>query len=213
MHLFDLDVCKSSICTGIILPRVTRWTLSRGRARGDADECAEVAAYMERHAEARDGEGRRLCSPQGQARVRGITCGAGTLEVRTPRVNDRRVGEEGERCRFTSRILPPYMRRSPKVAEVLPFCICGDFRRGLPPGARAAARRGGRGFSATNIARADMGYGGGVPRVSQALLGGPRLRLCVGDGVHFNVRLEEERLCTLALIGARADGQKELIAV
>jgi putative transposase len=99
---------------------------ARRMLRGALEE--EVAAYVERHAEARDGEGRRLVVRNGQARARGITCGAGTLEVRAPRVNDRRMGEEGERCRFTSRILPPYMRRSPKVAEVLPVCICGDFR-------------------------------------------------------------------------------------
>ena len=88
----------------------------------------EVAAYVERHAEARNGEGRRLVVRNGQARARGITCGAGTLEVRAPRVNDRRVGEEGERCRFASRILPPYMRRSPKVAEVLPVLYLRLFR-------------------------------------------------------------------------------------
>jgi putative transposase len=52
----------------------------------------EVAAYVERHAEARDADGRRLVVRNGQARARGITCGAGTLDVRAPRVNDRRGG-------------------------------------------------------------------------------------------------------------------------
>ena len=109
----------------------------------------EVAAYVERHAEARDGEGRRLVVRNGQARARGITCGAGTLDVRAPRVNDRRGSEEGERRRFTSRILPPYMRRSPKVAEVLPVLYLrglstGDFRpasRGCSGRRRRGCRR------------------------------------------------------------------------
>ena len=174
----------------------------------------EVAAYVERHAEARDGEGRRLVVRNGQARARGITCGAGTLEVRTPRVNDRRVGKEGERCRFTSRILPPYMRRSPKVAEVLPVLYLrglstGDFRPALEGllGEEAA------GLSATNIARLTGVWEEEYREFRKRRLEDRDYVYVWADGVHFNVRLEEERLCTLVLIGARADGQKELIAV
>ena len=66
----------------------------------------------------------------GRAQSRTVTCGAGTMRVRALRVNDQRGGDDGERQRFTSRILPPYMRRSPQVAEVLPLlCICAGCRR------------------------------------------------------------------------------------
>ena len=75
----------------------------------------EVAAYLERH-QVRDERGHALVVRNGQARARQVTCGAGTLTVRAPRVNDRRVDAQGQRQRFTSRILPPYMRRSPMLA-------------------------------------------------------------------------------------------------
>jgi putative transposase len=174
----------------------------------------EVAAYVERHAEARDADDRRLVVRNGQARARGITCGAGTLDVRAPRVNDRRVDEEGERCRFMSRLLPPYMRRSPKVAEVLPVLYLrglstGDFRPALETllGEEAA------GLSATNIARLTGVWEEEYRQFRKRSLKDSDYVYVWADGVHFNVRLEDERLCTLVLIGARVDGQKELIAV
>ena len=97
----------------------------------------EVGQYIEAHGEERDARGRRLVVRNGRAQARKVTCGAGTLEVHAPRVNDKRVNGAGQRERFTSRILPPYMRRSPKVAEVLPILYLrglstGDFREALP---------------------------------------------------------------------------------
>ena len=89
----------------------------------------EVAQYIDEHGEERDEQGHRLVVRNGRARLRKVTCGAGTLEVPAPRVNDKRVAADGQRQRFTSRILPPYMRRSPKVAEGYPSCICGGCRR------------------------------------------------------------------------------------
>ena len=77
----------------------------------------EVAQYVDASQEARDARGRRLVVRHGQAEARKVTCGAGTVEVRAPRVHDKRVDATGQRERFTSRILPPYMRRAPKVAE------------------------------------------------------------------------------------------------
>src|SRR3954462_5411872 len=98
---------------------------------------AEVADYVERFAEERDEDGKRLVVRNGRARERGVTVGSGTVAIRAPRVNDKRVDEEtGERKRFSSRILPAYARRSPKVNDVLAVLYLrglstGDFRPAL----------------------------------------------------------------------------------
>jgi putative transposase len=94
---------------------------------------AEVAAYVEAHADERDQRGQRLVVRNGHAERRVITTGAGPIEINQPRVNDKRTDEEtGERVRFRSSIIPPWCRKSPKVAEVLPLMYLhglstGDF--------------------------------------------------------------------------------------
>ncbi len=178
----------------------------------------EVAHYVEAHADARDGDGRRLVVRNGRAQSRTVTCGAGTMQgtmqVRSPRVNDRRVDEEGERERFTSRILPPYMRRSPQVAEVLPLLYLrglstGDFREALPVllGEDAA------GLSPTNIARLTAAWDTDYQVFRRRSLSECDFVYVWVDGIHFNIRLEEDRLCTLVILGVRADGTKELVAL
>ena len=92
---------------------------------------AEVADYVERHREARDERGRALVTRNGKAKPRQVTSGTGTMTVEAPRVHDRR-----DEHRFTSSILPPYMRRTPKIAEVLPVLYLrglstGDFQPAL----------------------------------------------------------------------------------
>ena len=93
----------------------------------------EVEAYLAAHAHERDEAGRRLVVRNGHARPRRVTTAAGAVEVRAPRVDDRRVDEaSGQRGRFRSAILPPWCRRSPKVTEVLPLLYLhglssGDF--------------------------------------------------------------------------------------
>ena len=94
-----------------------------------------MAQYVDAYQEARDARGRRLVVRHGQAEAQKVTCGAGTVKVRAPRVNDKRVDATGQRERFTIRILPPYMRRSPQVAEVLPILSlrrCTGVRRFQP---------------------------------------------------------------------------------
>src|SRR5690242_1402768 len=173
---------------------------------------AEVAAYLEAHRGERDEDGYALVVRNGKGRSRKVTVGSGTIPVSAPRVNDRRTDQDGERRRFTSRIPPPYMRRSPKVAEVLPVLYLrglstGDFREGLAAllGDDAA------GLSATNIARLTDQWETEYRAIQKRSLANRDYVYVWVDGVHFNVRLEDDRLCTLVMIGVRPDGTKELI--
>lgn len=175
---------------------------------------AETAAYIERFSGVRDEEGRSMVVRNGKARPRQVTVGSGTIEIQAPRVNDRRMDTEGNRARFTSAILPPYMRRSPKVAEVLPILYLrglstGDFREALSAllGEEAA------GLSAANITRLLSVWEEEYTSFQQRSLADRDYVYIWADGVHFNIRLEEDRLCTLVILGARPDGTKELIAV
>ena len=94
---------------------------------------AEVDEYVGSFIGEVDGDGKRLVVRNGRARERKVTVGSGTVPVRAPRVNDKRVDEEtGKRKRYSSKILPAYARRSPKVTEVLPILYLhglstGDF--------------------------------------------------------------------------------------
>jgi transposase-like protein len=170
----------------------------------------EVADYLDRHRDARDEKGHALVTRHGKAKPRQVTSGAGTMTVEAPRVRDRREGE-----RFTSAILPPYMRRSPKVAEVLPVLYLrglstGDFEPALLSllGKEATA-----GLSPTAITRLTAAWQHDYEQFRKRTFHGRRYAYLFADGVHFRIRLEEDRLCTLVLIGVREDGKKELVAV
>ncbi len=176
---------------------------------------AEVAAHLERHRSARDEKGHALVTRNGKARPRRVTTGAGTMTLEAPRVRDRRVDADGQRCRFTSQILPPYMRRSPKVAEVLPVLYLrglstGDFEEALSSllGTEASA-----GLSSSTITRLLGAWQKDYEAFRKRSFHGRRYAYLFADGVHFRIRLEEDRLCTLVLIGVREDGSKELVAV
>src|SRR6266487_3411450 len=173
----------------------------------------EVADYLERFRDARDERGWAQVVRNGPAREREVTLGSGAVPVRAPRVNDRRV-LDGERQKFSSRILPPYVRRSPRVAEVLPLLYLhglssGDFREALSAllGEQAA------GLSPTTIARLVKVWEAEYAAFRRRDLADRDYVYVWADGVHFNIRLEEDRLCTLVVIGARPDGTKEVIAV
>ena len=175
---------------------------------------AEVDAYIEAHGDERDDHGRRLVVRNGHAVARSITTGAGAVEIESPRVNDRRVDEEtGERCRFRSSIVPPWCRKSPKVAEVLPLMYLhgmstGDFVPALEEFFGSAA-----GLSASVITRLTKQWQAERDAFMRRDLSGVDYVYVWVDGIHFNIRLEEERLCTLVVVGVRADGTKELVAI
>jgi putative transposase len=170
----------------------------------------EVEQYIEELRHLRDENGHALAVRNGKAESRTVSLGAGSIDLQAPRVNDRRPGH-----RFTSVILPPYMRRSPRLSEALPVLYLrglstGDFEEAIPAllGADAA------GFSSSTITR--------LSRVWQDEYKGWRTRPLTGkeyvyvwaDGVYFDVRLgEDKQLACLVLVGVLPDGSKEVIAL
>jgi putative transposase len=176
---------------------------------------AEVDAYIAACAAARDQRGHRLVRRNGHAPARQLATGAGQVEVVRPRVDDRRVDPAtGERAQFASVILPRWCRRSPKVAAVLPLLYLhglssSDFVPALEGLLGSAA-----GLSASVITRLITQWQAEREAFAQRDLSGVDYVYCFADGVHFSIRLGEQgRLCCLVIVGVRADGRKELVAV
>src|SRR5215203_3325094 len=175
---------------------------------------AEVDAYIARSRDERDENGRRLVVRNGTHQPREVLTAAGAVEVTAPRVNDRRTDPDtGERRRFSSAILPPWARKTPKITEVLPLLYLhglssGDFVPALGQFLGSSA-----GLSAPVITRLTETWKAEQQAFSRRDLAGVDYVYLWADGIHVNIRLEEHKLCLLVLIGVRADGRKELVAL
>jgi len=175
---------------------------------------AEVEGYVAAFVDELDQRGRRLVTRNGHAEARTITTAAGGIKIEAPRVNDRRVDDEtGQRRRFASVIVPPWCRKSPKVTEVLPLLYLhgmssGDFVPALEEFFGSAA-----GLSASVITRLTTQWQAEQRAFAERRLDDRDFVYVWADGIHFNVRLEEARLCALVIVGVRADGTKELVAI
>src|SRR5512135_1816513 len=175
---------------------------------------AEVDAYLAVHLHERDESSRRLVVRNEHARPRQVMPVAGAVEVAAPRVDDRRVDDAtGQRRRFRSSILPSWCRRSPKVGEVLPLLYLHglsskDFVPALEEffGSKA-------GLSASVVTRLTTTWQEEQRRFAERDLSGVDYVYLWVDGVHFNVRLDEDWVCVLVMVGVRVDGKKELIAL
>ena len=177
----------------------------------------EVADYLQRHASQRDAEDHRLVVRNGYLPGRSIQTGVGLIEVRQPRVKDGRLDEQGQPIRFASKILPPYLRRTQSLNELIPWLYLrgissGDFTEAL----EALLGPQAKGLSATNIVRLKESWQQEWKTWSKRPLEGKVYVYVWADGIHFNIRLEgpdNNRQCILVLMGATADGKKELIAI
>jgi transposase-like protein len=175
---------------------------------------AKVDAYLAELVDERDEDGHRLVTRNGHARRRKVQTVAGAVEIEAPRVNDCRVDQAtGEKAQFKSVVIPPWCRRSPKVTEVLPLLYLhglstGDFVPALEGFFGSAA-----GLSASVITRLTTAWQDEHRAFMARNLADRDYVYLWADGVHFNVRLEEERLCCLVIVGVRLDGKKELIAI
>jgi transposase-like protein len=175
---------------------------------------AEVEAYIAQFTAERGEDGRRLVVRNGYHQSREVLTSAGAIEVTAPRVNDKRADPaSGERMRFSSAILPPWARKTPKITEVLPLLYLhglssGDFVPALGQFLGSAA-----GLSAAVITRLTETWKAEQRAFAQRDLSGVDYIYLWADGIHVNIRLEEHKLCLLVMIGVRADGRKELVAL
>ena len=174
----------------------------------------EVAAYIDTHRGEVDADGRRLVVRNGSHAAREVTTAAGAVQVRQPRVNDKRTDPvTGERRRFSSAILPAWSRKSPRVAEVLPLLYLhglssSDFGPALEQFLGSDA-----GLSAATIIRLTGQWQEEARVFNDRSLAGTDYVYCWVDGIHLKVRLEADKVCLLVIIGVRADGRKELVAL
>jgi len=173
---------------------------------------AEVAEWIDARQDLVDEQGHRQVVRNGHAAPRTVITGIGPLEVKMPRAHDRR--SDPHRERFSSKILPPYLRKAKSMEELIPWLYLkgvstGDFTDAL------AALLGPNcpGLSATTVTRLVGTWQDEQRQWSQRDLSGKHYVYVWADGIHFNIRLEEDRQCILVLMGATADGHKELIAV
>lgn len=193
----------------------TKLTLDQLVQRGarrmlEAALAAEVEAYIQQHQDARDEAGLAQVVRNGKRQERTIRTGAGVLKIAAPRVNDKRDGQK-----FTSAILPPYMRRTPRLEEAIPVLYLrglstGDFKEAL---ATLLGEEVVTGFSPTTITRLLSVWQEEQQTWQKRSLAHKQYVYIWADGVHFNVRLEDDRLACLVIIGVRPDGVKEVIAI
>jgi transposase-like protein len=174
---------------------------------------AEVAGFLASHAELVDAAGRRRLVRNGFLPEREIQTGVGPVAVRQPRVRDRGPAADA-RIRFTSAILPRYLRRTRSLEELLPWLYLkgissGDFAEALA----ALLGPDAPGLSAATIGRLKEAWQGELAAWQRRDLTGKRYIYLWVDGVYFNARLDQARQCILVVIGADDQGRKELVGL
>jgi putative transposase len=173
----------------------------------------EIQDYLERHQHERDESGRALVVRNGYAQPRSVTLSARTIEVEAPRVNDKRT-IKGKRQKFESQILPPYLRRSTKVADLLPVLyLHGLSTKDFAGTLKSFFGEKMSGLSETSSARFTQIFSQEREMWEKLTLKGKEYVYVWVDGIHLNVRLDDERLAVLVIIGVTPQGNKEVIAL
>ena len=195
--------------------RVTLEEIARDGARRALQKAIEdeVASYVDMHRDQLDEAGHRLVVRNGHKSPRKILSGLGPIEVKQPRVNDRRVDEDGVRFRFTSKILPPYLRKTRSIQDLVPWLYLKGISTGEMSDALIHLGFDGSGLSATSVTRMTEVWQGEYDQWNKRDLTGKYYVYIWADGIYFGCRLTDDRPCVLVLMGATADGTKELIAI
>ena len=174
---------------------------------------AEIESFLSQYADLKDDRGCMRVTRNGYLPERGIQTGIGPVLVRVPRVRDRQSDNESERIRFTSFILPPYLRKTKSMEELIPWLYLkgistGDFSEALA----ALVGKDAPGLSAPTISRLKITWQEDLEQWQKRDLSNKRFVYIWADGIYCNVRMEEKQ-CLLVIIGATKDGKKELLAL
>lgn len=173
---------------------------------------AEVSEFLQRFGHLRDESGHRQVVRNGHLPERDIASGIGSIRVRQPRVADRRP--EGEREKFSSSILPPYLRRTKEVEELLPWLyLKGISTSDFPEALSALLGPDAKGLSPNTIQRLKDVWSKEYGDWNTRDLTGKRYVYMWVDAIYFNVRLADDRACILVILGATAEGRKELVSI
>jgi transposase-like protein len=173
---------------------------------------AEVAEWIDTHRHVQDARGHQQVVRNGYLPERSITTGVGQVKIRQPRVHDRRTPDEA--APFSSKILPPYLRKTKSIEELLPWLyLKGISTSNFTEALQALLGPECPGLSASTVTRLLEGWQTEYQSWSQRSLKDKHYVYLWVDGVHFNIRLEEDKQCILVLMGATAEGKKELIAI
>jgi putative transposase len=174
---------------------------------------AEVADFVGKHADLKTADGHQRVVRHGHLPEREVMTGIGPVTVCQPRVRDREAdAADPARIRFSSSVLPPYMRRSKSIATLLPVLYLkgistGDFSEALA----ALLGKDAAGLSASAISRLKDGWLDEHTAWQKRNLSAKRYVYIWADGIHLQARLEDEKQCILVLIGATPEGRKELV--
>jgi len=173
---------------------------------------AEVEIFLRQYADLKDDAGRQRMVRNGYLPGREIQSGIGAVPVQAPRVRDRHA-DTSQRIRFSSSILPPYLRRTRSMEELIPWLYLkgvstGDFSDALA----ALVGQDAPGLSPATISRLKMGWQQELDQWQKRDLSGKQYVYFWADGIYCNVRMDDKQ-CLLVVIGATKDGVKELVAL
>jgi transposase-like protein len=206
---FGLRLATDSV-VDFSLEQVAREGARRALQKAIEDEVAE---YIQANKHQVDGSNHRLVVRNGHHQPRTILSGVGPIQVKQPRVDDRRVDENGVRFRFTSKLLPRYLRKTKAIEDLVPWLYLKGISTGEMPDALVHLGFDSSGLSATSVTRMLQVWHGEYEDWSRRDLSGKHYVYVWADGLYFGCRLSDDRPCLLVLMGATADGNKELIAM
>jgi transposase-like protein len=173
---------------------------------------AEVEEFLARFDKIRDESGKRMVTRNGYLPERNIQTGIGDIAVKAPRVADRR--KSGAKVKFSSSILPAYLRRTKSIEDLLPWLYLkgvstGDFSEALA----SLLGKDAPGLSASTISRLKDAWSEELKEWQQRSLKGKEYVYFWVDGIHFGARMEDAAQCMLVIIGATKHGDKELLTI